>query len=109
MLHGIDVTWKKSTHSCMVVIGDMFLVSVNLNEKEDRSQIIKITSICSGDIGVSELEEVADNNYYEEDGNDNVGEDNDDWAEEGDNSGNQWCAHILPWIVLYHSSRMLFL
>lgn len=65
MLRGIDVRWKTSTNSRMVVVGDRFLVSANLNEKE--GWIVKEANIRSGDDQVGELDEVADDEYYEDD------------------------------------------
>ncbi len=88
MLRGIDVRWKTSTNSHMVVVGDRFFVSANLNEKE--GWIVKEANVRSGDDGVGDLDEVPDDNYYKDDcdddekKNDNEGDDNEDDLEDDD-------------------------
>ncbi len=63
MLRGIDIKWKTSTHSRVVVAGDRFFVSATLNEKQ--GWIVKEANIRSGDDGVGHLEEVPDDDYFE--------------------------------------------
>ena len=86
MLRGIDVRWKTSTSSRMVVVGDRFYVSANLNKKQ--GWIVKEANIRSGDDQVGELDEVPDDDYYEDDGN-NDDKDNDDNKEVDENEDDE--------------------
>ena len=86
MLRGLDVRWKTSTSSRMVVVGDRFYVSANLNEKQ--GWIVKEANIRSGDDEVGELDEVPDDDYYEDDGN-NDDKDNDDNKEVDENEDDE--------------------
>ena len=54
MLRGINIKWTTSTHSHVVVTGDKFKVTANLNET--HGWVIKEASTRSGDDGVGELE-----------------------------------------------------
>jgi hypothetical protein len=69
----------------MVVVGDRFFVSANLNEKQ--GWIVKEANIRSGDDQVGELDEVPDDNYYEDDGDND--DNNNDNEERDDNEDDE--------------------
>ena len=65
MLRGINIKWTASTKSRVVVTGDKFDVTANLNET--HGWVIKEANIRSGDNGVGDLEEVNNDDDDDED------------------------------------------
>ena len=75
MLRGINIKWTASTKSRVVVTGDKFDVTATLNET--HGWVIKEANIRSGDNGVSDLEEVSNDDVDDEDKDkDELGHDN---------------------------------